>query len=92
MARLFILYRVQDVSGVSGTGVVAEGVEFSDGTCVCRWTTETATTTVYDSIADVEYIHGHDGATKIIFEDELTMPLRGKIAPGIMNRNDYEDD
>lgn len=69
--RTFILYRVTDVSGVSGTGVVAEGVEFSDGVCVCRWTTDTATTTVYDSIADVESIHGHDGATKIIYEDEM---------------------
>ena len=70
--RTFILYRVTDVSGVSGTGVVAEGVEFSDGVCVCRWTTDTATTTMYNSIQDVEHIHGHAGATKIIFEDELT--------------------
>ena len=70
--RTFILYRVIDVSGVSGTGVVAEGVEFSDGLCVCRWVTSTATTTVYNSIEDVRSIHGHDGATKIIFEDELT--------------------
>lgn len=70
--RTFILYRIQDVSGVSGTGVVAEGVEFSDGTCVCRWTTSTPTTQTYNSIQDVEAIHGHDGATKIIFEDELS--------------------
>lgn len=70
--RTFILYRVTDVSGISGTGVVAEGVQFSDGVCVCRWMTSTATTTVYDSIQDVESIHGHDGATRIIFEDELT--------------------
>ena len=69
--RTFILYRVTDVSGVSGTGVVAEGVEFTDGVCVCRWMTDTATTTVYDSIQDVEAIHGHDGATKIIFEEDL---------------------
>lgn len=69
--RTFILYRVTDVSGVSGTGVVAEGVEFSDGVCVCRWMTATATTTIYASIQDVKSIHGHDGATKIIFEDDL---------------------
>lgn len=69
--RTFILYRVTDVSGISGTGVVAEGVEFTDGTCVCRWTTDTATTTVYANIQDVESIHGHDGATKLIFEDDL---------------------
>lgn len=69
--RDFILYRVTDVSGVSGTGVVAEGVEFSDGVCVCRWTTDTPTTTMFNSITDVEAIHGHDGATKIIFEEDL---------------------
>lgn len=70
--RTFILYRVTDVSGISGTGVVAEGVQFSDGVCAMRWMTDTATTTVFASVQDVESIHGHDGATKIIFEDELT--------------------
>lgn len=71
MPRTFILYRVTDISGISGTGVVAEGVQFSDGVCVCRWTTETATTTMYANIQDVEEIHGHDGATKIIWGDDL---------------------
>lgn len=70
--RTFILYRIIDASGVSGTGVVAEGVQFSDGTCVCRWLTATATTTMYNSIEDVQKIHGHEGATKIIFEDDMT--------------------
>lgn len=70
--KTFLLYRVTDVSGVSGTGIVAEGVQFSDGICACRWTTSTATTTIYQSIQDVESIHGHDGATKIIFVEDLT--------------------
>ena len=35
--RTFELHRDTDVSGVSGTGVVAEGVEFADGTTVVRW-------------------------------------------------------
>jgi hypothetical protein len=34
--RLFLLIRNEDVSGVSGTGIVAEGVEFSDGTVAMR--------------------------------------------------------
>jgi len=70
--RDFILWRKTDVSGVSGTGLVAEGVQFSDGTCVCRWTTDTATTTVYASISDVLTIHSHNGATQIIWIDDLT--------------------
>jgi hypothetical protein len=63
--RIFRLNRIEDESGVSGTGVVAEGVEFWDGTCSLRWGSDTRSTAIYDSIADVETIHGHDGKTKI---------------------------
>jgi len=34
--RPFVLRRLVDETGVSGTGVVAEGVEFSDGTVALR--------------------------------------------------------
>ena len=37
--RIFSLVRHEDVSGVSGTGRVADGVEFNDGTVVLRWLT-----------------------------------------------------
>lgn len=37
--RSFTLYRESDESGVSGTGVVLEGVIFSCGTCVVHWLT-----------------------------------------------------
>ena len=37
--RLFKLQRKVDCSGVSGTGVVAEGVEFDDGQVALRWLT-----------------------------------------------------
>ncbi len=65
--NLFNLVRETDVSGVSGTGVVAEGVQFSDGTCAMRWRTNLASTAVYFSIQDLETIHGHEGATKVVF-------------------------
>jgi len=29
--RTFFLERIEDETGISGTGIVAEGVEFSDG-------------------------------------------------------------
>jgi Transcriptional regulator PadR-like family len=61
--RLFELHRDTDESGVSGTGIVAEGVEYGDGTCAMRWKSGTASTAVYSSLADVEKIHGHGGAT-----------------------------
>lgn len=65
--RVFRLQRDDDVSGVSGTGVVAQGVEFDDKTVVMRWLSDTATTTLYDSIRHVEKIHGHGGRTRVIW-------------------------
>lgn len=63
--RRFNLLRSEDASGVSGTGLVASGVQFSDGTCAMRWRTSTSSTSVYASIDDVVTIHGHNGATVV---------------------------
>lgn len=67
MIERFYLNRVEDETGVSGTGIVAEGVQFTDGTAVLRWTTATSSTAVYASIGDVEAIHGHGGSTQIVW-------------------------
>ena len=64
--RVFRLWRERDPSGVSGTGLVAEGVQFSDGTCALRWLLELRSTAIYASLADVEAIHGHNGDTRIM--------------------------
>lgn len=61
--RLFYLLRLEDETGISGVGRVAEGVCFSDGVCVLRWLTMNGSTAVYDSAADLEAIHGHGGKT-----------------------------
>lgn len=66
--RLFTLWRVEDESGVSGVGEVAQGVVFSDGTVTMRWLTEYKSTAVYDSIGDLETIHGHGGKTKVVWK------------------------
>lgn len=66
--RRFTLERTEDVSGVSGTGTVAEGVEFHDGTCVIRWLGELKSTAIYNDIMELEEIHGHSGATKIVVQ------------------------
>jgi hypothetical protein len=66
--KAFILHRNEDVSGVSGIGVVAEGVEFSDGKVALRWITgEHRSTVMWDSVDSVERIHGHDGRTVVIW-------------------------
>lgn len=62
-ARLFELYRHADVSGVSGTGVVAEGVEFADGGIALRWKGEHPATSVWPSMASLLAVHGHEGQT-----------------------------
>ena len=71
LPRTFVLYRKVDDSGVSGTGVVCWGVEFPDGKVVTRWCVEghNAQTAVFDSIADVEDIHGHNGHTVILWNN-----------------------
>jgi hypothetical protein len=66
--RQFHLDRVEDVSGVSGISVVAEGVIFSDGRVAMRWLTGFRSTAIYDSIGDVEQIHGHEGRTRIVMD------------------------
>jgi hypothetical protein len=67
--RCFRLIRHHDVSGVSGTGAVAEGVQFTDGAVALRWYGDYPTTTVSDTIDWVIAIHGHEGATEIQWLD-----------------------
>jgi len=67
--RTFKLIRNEDVSGVSGTGVVAEGVEFHDGQVTMSWFGRHHTIEVAPNITDVEEIHGHDGRTKVVWDE-----------------------
>ena len=67
--RVFYLVRLADETGVSGTGIVADGVQFWDGTCVVNWATTTTSTSIYKSITDVTTIHGHNGKTRVFWED-----------------------
>lgn len=67
--RRFHLERVEDASGVSGEGRVAEGVEFSDGVCVINWLTHTSCTGIYRNVKQLELIHGHGGKTIVVWHD-----------------------
>jgi hypothetical protein len=69
----FYLRRIFDVTGTSGTGIIAEGVIFTDGTVAMRWKTETASTCIYNSINDVVKIHGHNGASIVETEEGVTL-------------------
>jgi prepilin-type processing-associated H-X9-DG protein len=68
--RVFLLIRHTDISGVSGTGVVAEGTEWTDGSVSLRWRSEHASTTFYEAgMGAVVAIHGHGGASEVVFLD-----------------------
>lgn len=65
--RLFELHRDVDSSGVSGTGVVAQGVEFDSGQCCMTWLTNWNSVAVYPDIQTLENIHGHNGNTRVVW-------------------------
>ncbi|MBN0039368.1 hypothetical protein JN535_04160 [Cellulosimicrobium cellulans] len=74
--RTFELHRDVDVSGISGTGVVADGAVFPDGTTVVRWRDVDGpaaergvrpTTVVFPTVEAVEALHGHAGATRLVW-------------------------
>lgn len=67
--RRFQLHRDVDATGVSGVGIVADGVEFHTEQCVLCWRTETTSVAVYRNADEVERIHGHGGATRIVWVD-----------------------
>ncbi len=68
--QLYKMNRKEDVNGISGTGIVAEVVEFTDGACVVRWIKgatkqNVASTVFYDSKEELLKVHGHDGKTTL---------------------------
>lgn len=98
--RRFLLWRRKDVTGVSGLGIVAQGVVFADGCTVVRWRGETVTTTVHNDLASVERVHCHAGATKLVWCDQSHHGPRacettggdGVTRPGVMHPVAYLHD
>ena len=73
--RTFRLVREQDESGVSGTGVVAEGVEFTGGAVVITWFSHFPAFNVYPGgMKTVEGLHGHHGKTQVVWDNPTKEP------------------
>lgn len=68
--RRFVLNREHDETGISGTGLVAFGVEFPDGTVAMRWNSPIAQTCVWSCVDDIVAIHGHKGKTRLEWIDD----------------------
>lgn len=68
--KTFHLVRDEDETGISGTGVVAEGVIFRNNWVAVHWLTQYTCVNIYSSIAEVEAVHGHQGKTRIVFDSE----------------------
>ena len=70
--RAFKLVRDEDVSGVSGTGTVAEGGVVSGGRVVLAWLGRYQTMEELPNVAALEALHGHGGKTRIVYDDEAS--------------------
>jgi hypothetical protein len=87
--RRFYLNRTDDVSGVSGVGQVARGIEFDDGSVAMQWATSHKSIGLYWSIEHVIDIHGHDGRATVDFVDEdfnIEVPTLVNYSVSYLNR------
>jgi len=68
--KRFRVVRDEDVTGVSGVGVVAYGVMFADGRVTTCWNATISQICVWRSIQEVEAVHGHNGKTRVEWIDQ----------------------
>lgn len=66
----FYLQRDEDVTGISGNGIVARGCDFGR-VAVIQWCTPFGSINWFDDIDDILKLHGHNGKTKLIFCNSL---------------------
>lgn len=74
----FSLDRTHDVSGKSGTGMVASGVIWPDGRAAMRWTGNTPPAgyahcvrqiNLFDNVEEITGVHNHNGSTVLSRRD-----------------------
>ncbi|WP_327074468.1 hypothetical protein OG196_32010 [Kitasatospora purpeofusca] len=88
----YVLRRDVDVSGVSGTGTVAEGCYFSaaaGSVAVTRWRGKRGSTVAWDRARDVEAIHGHGGATRVVL---LPVPTMFAVLTSVVSLGEQQEE
>ncbi len=88
--KLFWLNRHKDLSGVSGEGIVAQGVIFENGQVVMRWRGRHSSLVIYDNIKQVDAIHGHRGLTDIVYDDDPRAIQLLYLAQREVQKKDWE--
>ena len=68
--RRFQLVRKEDVSGVSGIGIVAEGVEWANGMVTMSWLGSYHCIENVGNIHTIFAVHGHHGASTVEWLDK----------------------
>lgn len=68
--RRFVLNRVDDETGNSGTGIVAVGTQYPNGKVSLTWLSHMGTYAWYDSIEVAKALHGHEGKTEVTWLDK----------------------
>jgi hypothetical protein len=68
-ARRFYLNRLEDDSGVSGPGHVAEGCLFSNGRVAVTFLVVPFSMLWYLSVPEMLSVHGHGGKTQLVWTD-----------------------
>ncbi len=64
--KTFIFERKEDETGISGTGIVAEGVVFDNGKTVVSWLTKYPTISIYENISDALFLHGQPAKQNLL--------------------------
>ena len=82
-AKIFYLVRLEDETGVSGTGIIGEGVRWTDGSVSIRWVSSTPSFVNFEGVPEdakvkriaqdhIKCVHGHSGKTKVVWADDET--------------------
>lgn len=79
IGKRFLIHRTKDVSGVSGTGYVAEGIQFHDGQVVVSWFGKHHIVECPSDLKTWLAVHGHDGSTTVEWIDALSFtPIKDR--------------
>ena len=67
--KAFHLLRKEDATGISGTGIVAVGVQLPTGRAVLEWLGSINSITIHQDMEQLAAVHCHGGLTEVIWED-----------------------